>query len=314
MRKQLTSGTKYQKKYVLPKHEWAHSLREETWSKKKIPCSFAFQTHSIKYGEQITCFGQCTECSAGIKIVIEWLTDNIAHCKGMIMGYDPKFKHNPLKKIKMSPFKRNELACELKHKSSIVVRNELIDSAMNVGDTEPSHIPTTACLRQIKYEPRCNEHYHENPVLALWIMSKISPFEIIRHISLFPFYVYYWSSAQDQHYKKYSRQNRVILSLDATGSLLKEVGPTKDITNTNHIFLYSGVMYDENNGRSVSITQMLSEIHNMDTIFRWIQTWKDNKKCPNEVVLDHSPALVGAAVKAFTSFKSTAEYLANSFE
>lgn len=104
--------------------------------------------------------------------------------------------------------------------------------------------------------------------MALWTLTKISPYDnIIRHISLFPFYVYYSSSTQDQHYKEYSRQNRVILSLDATGSLLKEVGPTKDMTNTNHIFLYSGVMYDENNSRSIPIRQMLSETHNMDTIF-----------------------------------------------
>lgn len=62
-------------------------------------------------------------------------------------------------------------------------------------------------------------------------------------------FIIYWSSAQDQHYKQYSGQNRLILSLDATGSLLKEVGPTKDMTNNNHIFLYYGVMYDKNNGQ-----------------------------------------------------------------
>lgn len=192
VRNQLKSKIKYQNKYVLSKHEWTHLLREETWNQTKIPCSFAFQSHSIKYGERITCFGQCTECNAEIKIVINWLSDNIAHCKGIITDYDPKFTHNPHKKMKLSSLKRNELACELKFKSPIVVRYSLIDSAMNIGVVVPPHIPTTACLRQIKYERECSEHYHENPVLALWFMTKINPYDdIIKHISVFPFYVYY---------------------------------------------------------------------------------------------------------------------------
>ncbi|KAL0852106.1 hypothetical protein ABMA28_000346 [Loxostege sticticalis] len=76
VRNQLKSKIKYQNKYVLSKHEWTHLLREETWNQTKIPCSLAFQSHSIKYGERITCFGQCTECNAEIKIKLQLLFGN----------------------------------------------------------------------------------------------------------------------------------------------------------------------------------------------------------------------------------------------
>lgn len=41
--------------------------------------------------------------------------------------------------------------------------------------------------------------------------------------------------------------------------------------------------------------------------------WIDKKKRPNVVILDQSPALIGASVKAFTSYKSTEDYVTDSF-
>lgn len=87
--------------------------------------------------------------------------------------------------------RRNELANELKYKSPVVVRNELVYSAMKVGEAEPPHIPTTGCLKQIKYERECSEHYHSNPVLALWTMTKIPPYDdVIRHIYLYILFMF----------------------------------------------------------------------------------------------------------------------------
>lgn len=148
-----------QKKIVLPKHEWAHLLREEIWKKTKIPCSWTFQNHSVKYGDTVTCYGTCAQCKAGVKIRINWPTDKIIVCEGFLTDYDSSHHHIPAKKIKISPAKRRELSEILKNESAIVVRNRLADESMSVGDTEPSILPTAGCLRQIKYEYK-RQYYH----------------------------------------------------------------------------------------------------------------------------------------------------------
>lgn len=55
------------------------------------------------------------------------------------------------------------------------------------------------------------------------------------------------------------------MTLDATGSIVKEAGPTNEKILTKHIFLYSEVLYDFINGRSVPVTQMLSENQSLNT-------------------------------------------------
>lgn len=95
------------------------------------------------------------------------------------------------KKIKLSPPTRKELCRELEHETALVVHKKMADKIMNTGDSEPFHMPTVGCLRQIKHEFNSSEHYHQVPILSLWMMTQVSPYkEIIRQISLFPFFYY----------------------------------------------------------------------------------------------------------------------------
>ncbi|CAG9790273.1 unnamed protein product [Diatraea saccharalis] len=184
---------------------------------------------------------------------------------------------------------------------------------MNVGDKEPTHLPTVGCLRQIKYENRKSSYYDSNEMMALWIMSTLDSFKkIIRLVSLLPLNVYYWSPEQDKYYKDYSRNERTVLSIDATGSIFKPVG-VGNINLSKQIFFYSCVMASCYNESSVPIAQLISDSHTLDTIHKWLGTWAKDKKIPNEVVIDDSAALIGAAVKAFTKFNSTTEYVNDSF-
>lgn len=93
------------------------------------------------------------------------------------------------KKNKMSPAKRRELSESLNNKSAIIVRNKLVNESMSIGDTDPSILPTTVCLRQIKYEYKQRQYYHSHPFLALWSMTTVYPYNVlIRHIALYPFF------------------------------------------------------------------------------------------------------------------------------
>jgi hypothetical protein len=178
-------------------------------------------------------------------------------------------------------------------------------------DFEPAHLPTLCCLRQIKYEQRKSTYYDQNPILALWIMTQIHPYDtLIRFISLLPVCIYYWSIAQEQYYKDYRKFERTVLSIDATGSIFKPCGPIKDLILSKQMFLYVCVLLSDYSA-SVPMAQMISDNHTLETIYKWLDTWckSQNKATPNEVVVDDCAALIGAVVKAFTKFKSTAEYV-----
>lgn len=68
-----------------------------------------------------------------------------------ITNIDASFIHVPDKKIKLAPVKRVDMSNILKYESAIKYRNQLADELMDTDDTEPPHMPTVGCLRQIKY-------------------------------------------------------------------------------------------------------------------------------------------------------------------
>ena len=295
----------FRSKTLLPSHQWANLLREEIWKRVRSPCSWIFQNYSIKKEANIRCYGSCKQCKAKVEVVINWPTEKIARCICTISNYDETFKHDYTKKIKLSPVKRCKLSGDLKFEHAVTVRNKLSDSIMNKNDDfEPAHLPTVGCLRQIKYEQRKSTYYDPNPIMALWIMTRLSPYDtMIRSISVFPICIYYWSIAQEQFYRDYRKSERTVLSLDATGSIFKPCGPNKDLVLSKPIFLYSCVLlsvYSE----SVPIIQMLSDNHTSETIYKWLDTWckTQNNATPSEVVVDDCAALIGAVVRAFTKF------------
>lgn len=187
----------------------------------------------------------------------------------------------------------------------------MANSVMNQADPEPTRLPTVGCLRQIKYEENKSSHYDQNQILSLWLMTRISTYkDAIKHISVYPFYVHY---CQDQYCQKYKKTGKLILSLDATGSIFKPFGPTNKIIITKHIFLNVCVMKTNENLSSVPLTQMLSEDQSMDTIYKWLEAWQKGNPTPDEVNVDDSSALIGACVKAFTKHNSTKDYVEESY-
>ncbi|CAF4950965.1 unnamed protein product [Pieris macdunnoughi] len=302
------------KKYSLPKHMWAHLLREEIWKAMKTPCSWIFKQYSIKNEDRITCRGLCKQCKASLNVVISWPVDKIARCMCSIRNCDASFIHISDKKIKLSPVKRVDMSAELKHEAAIAYRNKISNELMDTGDIEPSHMPTLGCLRQIKHEQRQSSYYDSNQVLSLWMMKLVTPYkEAIKHISLYPFYVFYWTKLQEACCKNLKKLGRIVLSVDATGSIFKGLGPNNKMLVTKHLFLYVLIIKTLQNVSSVPVSQMVSESQTLDTIYQWLQAWRKCNPVPDEVNLDDSSALIGAVVKAFTKYESIAEYVEDSY-
>lgn len=309
-------SSKYRKKWSLPKHVWADILRAEIWKATKKPCTWLFKTVSIKAHQLIKCFGNCKECHAKIEISIIWPTNKIVACRCVLKNQDRSYKHKLSRKIKLSPMTRKAISVDLKNQSALSVHRSLIDSIMDEGDIEPVHLPKVGTLRQIKYEEKKAHYYDSNPTISLWIMAQTQPFsDLIRYIAIHPYViVHYWLKEQENYYTKYIAKHKVILSLDATGSILKEFGPTYDMKITKHLFLYVCVIQTFQGKSSLPVSQMISESQTMETIVKWLSMWVAKKTPPHEVICDDSSALIGAAVKAFTNTKTTREYLDKSFQ
>lgn len=99
-------------------------------------------------------------------------------------------------------------------------------------------------------------------------------------------------------------------AIDATGIGVSppSLSTVSDRTDKyKNVFLY--VMACKGRDKTVTIEQMISQLHTLAFISYWIHNWKQKNKCPDEVVVDDSEALVNACVQNFTSARSTNEYI-----
>lgn len=120
----------------------------------------------------------------------------------------------------------------------------------------------------------------------------------IHNIGIDPFYVHYWNPTQEHIYKTYIKQNWTTQYIDATGSLALPILCIPNRTISSHIFLYQIVI--EINGKTVPISQQLSERQNITYIYLWLRCFMDiGMQCPNEMVCDYSKALLGAISRAY---------------
>lgn len=94
------------------------------------------------------------------------------------------------------------------------------------------------------------------------------------------------------------------ISIDATG--LKLRSPV-NLEQRNCLFLY--IICVHGLEKAYPVAQMISGIHTMDWIQYWLSHWWRVNRTPFEIVMDESSALIGAAVKTFTSYKSTNDYI-----
>lgn len=181
---------------------------------------------------------------------------------------------------------------------------------------DPPFNPNLKSLQNIKYRNESEKRFHKVVVLSLWIMSFTHPFkDVIRTVSLQPFFVHYWTELQLQLYKRFSSQSQTILSIDATGSIFKKISPPADPLNTyesKHLFLYIVIIKMKNS--SVPLAQMISATQSMDNIYQWLSKWIGSMKRPTQVICDDSAALIGAVVKAFTKYTTTREYVNHCYE
>lgn len=222
--------------------------------------------------------------------------------KVIIENKDDTFAYNPNVKNKLTKYDQTKLTQKLNIDSAVVVRNKLINELVGDNHTfEPAIVPKLRTLNNLSYRNSLKSRAHSNPILSLWSLSATPPYnKFIKIISLVPFY---------------NNNLNVNLSIDATGSIIKPIVPP-ETTNMKYKpkqkFLNIAVC--ETSESNVPVSQMISETHTMKDIENWLEkTFRKVSQRVNEVTSDDSAAIIGAAVKVFTKFKCTNEYLSYCF-
>lgn len=183
-------------------------------------------------------------------------------------------------------------------------RREKAAELMEFGDLEPAHLYRETVLRKAKQldsDDKLGLAKVSDPIPAILDLKYKPEFSgIIREIGLDKFFVIYFSPEQLFLYQKFNREEPKIgmLSIDATGSLVKNI--KKPDGTTNFVFLYQAVVPLKL--KILPVAQMISEKHNTNILTYWLREWvRCGAACPKEVVTDYSFALLNAVAFAFNN-------------
>lgn len=157
---------------------------------------------------------------------------------------------------------------ELQQKSVYVYRTEKAHTLMREGDTTPPHLYTSDVLHAAKKEITKSNYVHTDALQALVILKSTT--NIIQNIGLDPIFVHYWTNHQLNIYRKYSVENNACIFIDATGSVVKKLCKVSGSVS-KHRFLYHCVIKYKN--EQFSICQMISESHNVNSIYFLLAEW-----------------------------------------
>lgn len=305
---------------ILKPGSWTEIVHSHFWEQTKIACTIIYKRAKIYESGFHYCvfYGKCKSCKSEIKGTLdEKPTINnraIFNCtyKGNYKKCTEKQKRRTLSEKKLYYIKKlvNEKM------SAVMLQRSEADVLMEFGDKEPCSLPTSNALRIVKCRAIKDQRENDDPVLALCRMKHMHPYQnIIKDVGYDRFFVHYWSALEMNVYRQYTQQNKIsTVCIDATGSLLKK--PTL-ITNrtTKSILLYEIAVHDKNIMKQYSVSHMLSERHDNNSIYYWLIEWiRDGAPCPKQVVIDMSLALMSAVVRAFTKYNNLKNYICTCFK
>lgn len=291
------------------KGEWGDKLYNLVWCAKKLHCAFTFKFSYVDIHGSVSFSGACTECGAvfGAK----------TNCSRTILtvkvtNYNPEYKHCKRRYLKGDT--RRELGEKLKEKSAFNVHREMVKELIATGNTHvPANLPRMTTLKNLKYKDSIESGKTDIDTILEWKNSNVAYKDTIFDVSISPFFVFYHLPVQREFYLAESKKNKMAISIDATGSIIKP--PSNSALSPKnlklkHIYLYNVML--KTDGASIPIFQMISQKHTARFISYWLGEcfFKIPILCPpSEVVCDDSKAFLLALVKTFTIHHSVKNYI-----
>lgn len=293
---------------------WTDVFFDALWDQHKLPCCYAISYHKVTH-DYISFKGKCTECLAMMFGNIDELPKSNSDVILSILTIDTKdISH--IKKRFLKGSKRNEVGKDLISINPSQWRRNAANQTMDYGDVEPPNLYTSSVLRKAKQQATNLElgiSNENNPIFSIGNLKYSNEHQgAIQNIGFDPFFVHYWTPTQEHIYKTYIRTKWTTQYIDATGSLVLPIIRTQNKISSSHIFLYQIVV--EMNGKTVPISQQLSERQNITSIYSWLRCFMDcGMQVPNEIVCDYSKALLGAISRAYCNQQTIRDYINSCF-
>lgn len=291
-------GARHRLRKCLPQG-WTYELSRLIWLKTKSICCFSFKTHSIVQQELFS----SGVCRCGGVVQVNSIL-KLTKLEVVMKPGDPTYNHVARRRI--TGLKRREMAKVVSERGSAFnTRIQIIDELMDYGDQCPSLVPTLEVLRVIRHEGKIANYRHQDIFESLIMLKNELP-DVIQMIGYDPFFIIYWHPTQVCLYNDYAKRGRVVICIDATGSVVQK--PSQQ----NHVFLYTICVSPEQTGnyaRSFNVAHFLSSAQSVFFINIFLRMFCNYFRIPNEVRLDESPALILSCIMSFTRFKTVNEYL-----
>lgn len=285
---------------------WTDILQNIITEQTDLQCVLSFKRANI-VGNEFTTNAKCTECGTSI---IATSSANRSRLSIEIKNGDGQ--HTFKKRRRLTIARSKSLLPALESDTVYNVHSDLVNE---FGDCDflPRNYVTEKSLSNLKHRYISNKNTSINELRNM----KYSPeyCEIIKEIGTDPFFVLYWTPAQKFVFSQTAKRERLIVSLDATGGLISNLGLMTDLSKKvelPHIFLYQ-ICLKQNAGKSIPIAQCLSAQQDTKKIIYFLERFLDDFGCPHEVNLDDGKALLKACAKSFTSCENIADYTKKCF-
>lgn len=222
--------------------------------KKRVDCTVVFKGCDVLVSREFRARGRCKDCEAEVKVCSE---NN--HKTLLIYRGDAQKLHTYDKKRRIDSVLRDELVIELEKSSAYNIQTEL---ANNEVEERCAQIPSLNALRILKHKHLKRKRLDSMPTMAVRKMFYSPKMKkAIKAVATDPFHVFYWTQHQVAWLTHYKKNERVVLSIDATGSIVRPINLAAEVGVHNlqspSIFLYL-ITATTQSGASVPVCQMLS--------------------------------------------------------
>lgn len=289
---------------------WTNTMADILSTNLDFDCVFNFTKHAFSMGELKT----KAYCDCGTSLDL-CTCSNLSKLLVKVLSYGSGIHTD--KRRRLIGERRMNFADKLKNNNAYNVLNELAleEEKDNSGrELRVRRYPTKNALNILKSRERRKNALHESTVTSIRLMKYLPEYDgDIKEFGTDPLHLIFWNKYQQFFFHQIKKNQRVCVSIDATGSLISTPSLISDLNLKNnvtlpHVFLYLIMMKNEN-GKSEPIGQFLSADQHTRKIAYFLDKWKESFATPDEVTIDDSAALIKATIVSFTSCNSTHEYL-----
>jgi len=289
--KRSDNKNRYRAYSILKPNIWTPIMHTHLVEQTRLSCPIIYKRAKI-YNEgniYMDIIGHCPTCQSNLKGILNNKPDSADARVIINFSYvgDFKFCMSEKKRQLTGEQKENVIKKMVEQgQSATYVRRNLAKSLMNFGEQEPSHLPSANALRVLKCKTIKQGLHNEDPIIALFIMKGISPFnEAIHDIGYDRFFLHYWTTTELHIYRNYAKTTHIpIITIDATGGIVQR--PTLMSGRiTANIFLYEIGVMDHKNNCQFSVAHMLSERHDNNSIGHWLGEWKKSGVPPPKIIV-----------------------------